>query len=182
MTLIGSNAIAQALSGIFGLLRRRWREALILSLAAALMVTRGTLADRTQQLQRTATAFQATVDAWRAGTELAKQMDALNAARVRSEQDAISKGIVDGYEARLADVRVRYDRLRGQSAASGAGGGGNTAVPGSGDATGRTGEAPGENGFPLDDALICTMQAIQLDALIDWVEAQAAVDMSGAGE
>jgi hypothetical protein len=40
--------------------------------------------------------------------------------------------------------------------------------------------AAGQDGLSADDKLIATEQAIQLDELIKWVKAQAAVDVNGA--
>jgi hypothetical protein len=47
-------------------------------------------------------------------------------------------------------------------------------------ASGSADEAPGKDRLPQSDALIATEQAIQLDELIRWVEAQAKVDPNGA--
>jgi hypothetical protein len=46
-------------------------------------------------------------------------------------------------------------------------------------APGGAAEAAGENGLPLADRELATEQAIQLDELIKWVRAQAAVDTDG---
>ena len=48
-------------------------------------------------------------------------------------------------------------------------------LPDAGPAPGPAGGAAQENGFSVDDALIATEQAIQLDELIKWVNAQAVI-------
>ena len=49
-------------------------------------------------------------------------------------------------------------------------------------AAGQSLEAAGADGFPLAERLTATEQAIQLDALIKWVRAQAAVDPNGSAK
>lgn len=116
----------------------------------------------------------------RAATEKARRADLENTNRVRAEQDAISRKVVTDYEEQLAAVRARADRLRRDAAAATAADRrGSAAVPGTGDAAATLGASTGEGRLPPlsdDDALIATEQALQLTALIDWVEAQSAVE------
>lgn len=112
------------------------------------------------------------VDAQRAAAEL----EAARLARVRSEQQEITDEVAADYRARLAAARTDYERLRDALARAGAGSApGDEPVPAASDAARRSVEAAGDRGFSLEQRLIATEQAIQLDALIDWVEAQAAV-------
>ncbi|RIA44062.1 hypothetical protein DFR49_2298 [Hephaestia caeni] len=165
----------------WALLLRYWWAAPIAALAIALFVTRGTLADRTQDLADERAAHQQTVASyWAAATE-ASRKDAANRQRVDAEQNRISKEITDDYEARIADVRARAERLR-RDAEARAGDRADAPVPAAGAAAGGADEAACEDRLPaaglgLDDALVATEQAIQLDELINWVEAQARVDI-----
>ncbi len=98
-----------------------------------------------------------------------------NLARVAKAQEDITDETVTDYRARLADLRARYGRLRAQGNRSAPGNAGLPAVP---DAAGGIDEAPAENGLLAADALIASEQALQLDALINWVKGQSKVDTS----
>jgi len=98
-----------------------------------------------------------------------------NLVRVAKAQEDITDETVTDYRARLADLHARYDRLRTQGNRSASGNAGVPAVP---DTTSRVDEAPGQDGLPAADALIASEQALQLDALITWVEAQSKVETS----
>lgn len=98
-----------------------------------------------------------------------------NLARVAKAQEDITHETVTDYRARLADLHARYDRLRAQGNRSASG---NDRLPAVSDTASRVDEAPGEDGLPAADALIASEQALQLDALINWVEAQSKVETS----
>jgi hypothetical protein len=117
-------------------------------------------------------AFAQTVANYRAAAAQAEAEDKANAARVKAQQDQISKEQSDEYQKRIADARARADRLRreGSSPANP----GSPAKPG---VSGLSAPAPGTPEGPPDGLpLLCTEQGIQLDELIKWVERQAAVD------
>lgn len=134
----------------------------------------------------------------RAATAMAELADRKNAERVFSQQQSITKEIVDDYESQLADVRARAAaldrRLRARTGnGTGASGGTATDLSGARGAAGGADEAAGEDRLPagdlagspawamsLEDAVTATEQALQLEALIDWVEAQALVDVVGS--
>jgi hypothetical protein len=118
-----------------------------------------------------------TIANYRAAAETARQQDLANAGRVAAEQRAISERTAHDLESRLADARLRAQRLQlGQGSPAAAGGGGRAAlVPAAGAAPGAAGRAAQEDGFPLADRLLATEQAIQLDELIKWVTGQAAI-------
>jgi hypothetical protein len=122
-------------------------------------------------------AHAATVANYRAAAEQARLEDAANLARVKAEQAAINERSSNDFETRIADARARAGQLREQAAGAAAdpGNGGSAPVPGFSAAAGRVAEGAGEDGLPVDDALIATEQAIQLDELIKWVKAQGAV-------
>lgn len=156
-------------------------------------------ADRdTARAEKTAeiAAHQATKEAYRRAQAEAARRDAERLVRVQSEQEEITDAVTADYRARLAGARAVAERLREQLARAGeraAGPGVGEPVPATGAAAGRAAEASGDNGLPvspptkpdpfieLDWRLIATEQAIQLGALIDWVERQAAVSVEQPG-
>ncbi len=119
-----------------------------------------------------------------------------NVIRVRLDQEEITDATVSRYRsdrdalrARFANLRI--DRLRAAGAAAGDPRRADPAgLPGASDAAGGAAAPTGEDRLPpagviggslsLDDALIASEQALQLGALIDWVEAQAAVRFTPA--
>jgi hypothetical protein len=123
-------------------------------------------------------AFATTVANYRAAADAARTADEANAERVASEQRAINEGIINGYEARLADARARAEQLRVEAADSATHRGrrGSASVPDLSSPAARTSQTAGEAGLPPGDALTATEQAIQLDELIKWAKAQAEVD------
>ena len=129
-----------------------------------------------------------TIANYRAAAETARREDLAHAGRVAAEQRIISERTTHDLEARLADARARAVRLQlDQGSAAVAGGGGRAAaVPAPGATPGPAGRPAEEDGFHLDardlsleERLLATEQAIQLDELIKWVNGQAAV---GGGE
>ncbi len=126
-------------------------------------------------------AHAATVANYRAAAEQARREDAANLARVEAEQGAINERTQDDFETRIASARASAQRLRQQAAPAAAdpGAGGAAAMPGLPVAAGDASEAAREDRLPQSDRLIATEQAIQLDELIKWVRAQAAVDNAG---
>ena len=126
----------------------------------------------------------ATVAGYRAAADLARAADKANADRVVAEQRVINERTSNDLEARLADARARYDRLRGENsiAATDPGRRASTTVPGLPHAARVAAETSGQDRLPGADALIATEQAIQLDELINWVRAQAKVDNNGSAD
>ena len=119
----------------------------------------------------------ATVANYRAAAERARQADAANAARVKSEQAAINERTADDFESRIAAARAAAGRLRQVSGTqTDPRRGGATPVSGLSAAAGDFAQSAGKDRLPDDDALIATEQAIQLDELIQWVRAQARVE------
>jgi Na+-transporting methylmalonyl-CoA/oxaloacetate decarboxylase gamma subunit len=64
-----------------------------------------------------AAAHQETERRYRAAAAIAQADARRNVARVTAEQAAITKGTVDDYQKRLADIDARYERVRAQLAA-----------------------------------------------------------------
>lgn len=158
-----------------------------LALAWTLLVTvpglRANLAATETSLAAEQAAHLGTVNAFLAASEQAQKDAEANAQRVAREQEIITDAKLAEYRADLGDLRARFDRLRrardaaqinpGRADAAG--------LPGLPAAAGRIDAPAGQAGFPaaggltLDDALIASEQALQLQALIDWVAAQSAV-------
>ena len=146
-----------------------------------------------QQLYRAETKAHAeTVASHKLATERARAADRANAERVEAAQASISERIAYDFETRLAGARARAQRLRESAQAPiDRGSGRDAAVPGLPTAPARPDEATGQDRLPGasrqvatswgprdPDRLIATEQAIQLDALIKWVLAQASVEPS----
>ena len=122
-------------------------------------------------------AFAATVANYRAAAAQARAADQANAARVAADQRTISERTEHDYEARLAAARADARRLRiGTDTAADSGAGRNAHVPGLPTPSGSLAQGAGEDRLSSPDALTATEQAIQLDELIKWIEAQAKVD------
>jgi hypothetical protein len=122
-------------------------------------------------------AFATTVASYRAAAELARAADQANVARVVADQSAINERTANDYEGRLAAARAEYQRLRLQpDAAEDPGLGRSAPLPSLSTAARSPAQTAGQDRLPQSDALIATEQAIQLDELINWVKAQAAVD------
>ena len=119
-----------------------------------------------------------TIANYRAAADAERAADQANLIRVAAEQRAINERTSNDFEARLAAARLSAQRLREQtaSAAADSGRGGAAAVPGLPAAAEGASGAAGQDRLPDADALTATEQAIQLDELIKWVRAQAAVD------
>ncbi|CAD7335344.1 hypothetical protein FIM10_02220 [Sphingomonadales bacterium 56] len=164
------------------LLRRYWWAIPIVILLAANAILFLTLnartADRDEWRDRAtaeAKAHQQTVSNYRAATAEAKRQAQANVARVKAEQAQITERTKSDYQARLADVDARYERVRAQLAARTDLSSANLApVSLSSDATCRA-----YGGGSCDDLLaklaIAERQAWNLVALRRWAADQAAV-------
>lgn len=123
-------------------------------------------------------------DRVRAATAQVQRTYAANALRVEREQNQISQEVSDAYQTRIADLNGRAAalRLRAGGAATadpgGAGAGRNAGLP---DAAGGAHATAAQNGLPaggglaLEDAIVATEQAIQLDELQGWLRRQQAI-------
>jgi hypothetical protein len=121
-------------------------------------------------------AFATTVANYRAAADQARAADQANVARVTADQSAINERTANDYEARLAAARADAQRVRIQSqATANPRAGASAPMPGVSAAAGGPAEAARQDRLPPPDALTATEQAIQLDELIKWMRAQAAV-------
>ncbi|WP_370189227.1 hypothetical protein [Qipengyuania sp.] len=117
----------------------------------------------------------------------AAELERQRLARVRREQQEISDAIEADYNARLADARARAERLRKElrTRDTATRKGGSLEVPGLSTAGDRAAAATADARLPaaergsadqLERDLVATEQALQLDALIDWIIRQAEID------
>lgn len=188
--------VLRGLSAALKWLFADWRNAVIAALAvfAAFhqFILNPRMSELVDQLQTSLTAEQAahlgTVNAFLAASEQAQKDAEANAQRVAREQETITDEAVSRYRADLGALRARFDRLRARDAAAvdpgrsdAAGLPGLPAAAGRADAPAGEDRLPAARGLALDDALIASEQALQLQALIDWVNAQSAVRFTPEG-
>lgn len=169
MSIVGSRLVA-----------RLWWVFPIAALLAWALILRADLHAARADLTAEQNAHAATVASYDAATATARILDAQNKQLTERLQSEETRRISDAYDARIADARARaaVAGLRTEAAATDPGGRGGAPVPGISDPARPADAAACEAGLPAlgtADALIATEQAIQLDALIDWVEAQARV-------
>lgn len=120
-------------------------------------------------------AHRQTKAAYRAAQQAAEEAETARLARVKAQQEKITDDVSQDYSRRLAALRTRYDRMRAQSGTRADSAPGRVTVSGLPDAASGIDEAPGSDRFSLDRRMTASQQALQLDALIDWVERQAGV-------
>ncbi|MGB3793467.1 MAG: hypothetical protein WA978_12095 [Sphingopyxis granuli] len=169
MSIVGSRLVA-----------RLWWVFPIAALLAWALILRAERDAVTADLAAEQNAHAATVASYKAATATARILDAQNKQLTERLQSEETRRISDAYDARIADARARaaVAGLRTETAAADSGSRGGAPVPGISDPARGADGAACEAGLPAlgtADALIATEQAIQLDALIDWVEAQSRV-------
>ena len=126
-------------------------------------------------------AFATTVANARAAADAARAADHANVERVAAEQRIINERTAYDFETRLAAARADARRLRlHKQGTADPGTGRDTPMPGVSPAASDPAQAAGKDRLPLPDSLTATEQAIQLDELIKWIRAQAAVDTNAA--
>lgn len=207
LQLLARGAFESALKGVSDALRwllSDWRHlalsacALVLGwlLVFTLPALRGDLAKAQAAIKAERAAHQDTVNSFRAASAEAQRKAEAHVARVRAEQEEISDAILSDYRGRLAAVTARFERLRARAAGAGAdpGGAGRARLPAAAAAPGGAARSPGALDLPaagavspcppglvcltLDQAERASQDALRHDALIDWVIAQARLDVS----
>lgn len=142
---------------------------------------RADLAEAEASLADERAAHLGTVNAFLAASKKAQKDAEANAQRVAREQETITDAITSDYRSDLAALRARFDRLRAGATPTDPGRADAAGLPRLPDPAGRADAPAGQDRLPaarglsLNDALIASEQALQLQALIDWVNAQAAV-------
>ena len=175
MLLKGFGFVKEAIKAAIGFIARHpWQSAAVLLLVACAWLWRANngLHD-TIKAERAS--YAETVASFRDAQAKAELAQKANLARVSIQQRTITDETLDDYNRRVAVLRARYQRLLSQGNRSASGGADLPAIP---DTSGRINEAPVENGLPAADALTASEQALQLDALITWIERQAKVETS----
>lgn len=175
MLLRGFGFVKEAFKAALGFVTRYpWQSAAIALLVACAWLWRANngLHDA---IKAERAAHAQTVANFRDAQAKAELAQKANLARVSIQQRNISDETLDDYNRRVADLRERYKRLLAQG---NRGASGNPDLPAIPNATSGIDEAPKQDGLPAADALTASEQALQLDALITWVERQAKVENS----
>jgi hypothetical protein len=175
------------MSAAFAIASRWWREGviavLVVIVAVLLLMVEARTAERDSARTGRAAeqqAHQQTVANYRAATAAAQQQAAATVERVKADQTAINERNRNDYEARLADVDARYDRVRVQLAArSDLRSSDPAPVSIASEATCRAYAGADCNGL-LAKLRIAERQAWNLVALRQWVTEQGAVVFSPA--
>ncbi len=175
MLLRGFGFVKEAIRAAIGfIVRHPWQSAALALLVACAWLWRANngLHD---SLKAERARYAETVASFRDAQAKAELAQKANLARVSIQQRNITDETLDGYNRRVADLRARYKRLLEQGNRSASGNAGLPAVP---NATSGTDAAAQQDGLSSADALTASEQALQLDALITWVERQAKVENS----
>ena len=161
---------AQALLNLAA--RYPWQAALITSLCLSAWLWHGKGKAIDARDAEIASHRQTKAD-YRTAQAVAKEMETERLVRVEKEQQEITDAALQHYNVQLAAARAKYERLRESRAIAARAPGGE---PVSDVPVSSPGIDPAPDDFGLSARLVATGQALQLDALISWVERQAAVD------
>lgn len=164
--------VFRAIQGLFGVVARNpWPCACV-----ALAGFSGLLWHQRDQAREQARTWQlahkAQQAAYRAAGKAAEAKELARYVRVTNEQQEISRAVSQDYASRLAAIRSRVAGLRAQARAAGSASGDKQVSGISAPASGTVAET--DCGLVWRSA--GAEQAAQLEALVDWVAAQAAVD------
>lgn len=168
-------------AGAIGALHRFWWAVPIAGLLIWALIMRGDLAAARADLAAEQAAHRASALNWQLATATAIAADLEHRLAQERRQAEESRRIADDYEARIADARARAAAVGVRQALTPGdqGGGGDAPVSSLSDPARVADATAGQDRLSTADALIATEQAIQLDALISWVEAQARVAADG---
>lgn len=197
------DAAVRGLSAAFEWIVSDWRNGPLLVCATmwavhALLIVPArdrTIADTSALLEATQITHLGTITNFIDASAEAQRQAEANAARVRTEQEAITDAVTRDLGSDLAAVTARFDRLRARDAARTDPGRADPAgLPGPGNAPGRAAGAPGDPDLPaarelsaqpfcpaglvcltIDQAQRASEDAHRHDALIDWTFGQSAV-------
>jgi hypothetical protein len=117
-----------------------------------------------------------TIRSYRAAQAAAAAAEDARLVRVATDQERISDDVSRDYARRFADLRARAERLRSEAGADAGSAADRQPVSVVPAAAGGAAAPAGGDGLSLDRRLTASEQALQLDALIDWVERQAGID------
>jgi hypothetical protein len=177
MLLKGFGFVKEAIKAAIGfIVRHPWQSTSVLLLVACAWLWRANngLHDtiRTERAR-----YAETVAGYKNAAAEAAAIQAHNLARVKVAQAEINERVSNDYQARIDAARATADRLRRTSGQIS-----NPAVgmPAASEGPARIAQAA-QDGFSLAQRLTAQEQAIQLDELINWVEAQSSVETSPGG-
>ena len=111
---------------------------------------------------------------WKAASEAATKFNTATIKRVETVQAAITEGVTNDYETQLADLRARYGRMHTASPSDKRPANGDRASPVP--ASPGPVDGPNELLLPSDQLLRAQEIELQLMALQDWNQKQAAID------
>lgn len=161
------------------LIIRHWREiavgGVLLTLAAICWYRGERIETLEAKLAAEQSRYEQQVSDYRAAYQTAVANAHAAARFVEVQQERITHEVSADYQARLTDVRARYQRLLAEAKAD-SGGAGEADLPGVSDASSGPDAGPSYCGLPAERALIATEQALQLGALQAWVMGQAGVE------
>lgn len=165
---------------IWGALKRYWQIIPCIVLLVALMLTRASLASVKTERDLAKASLAQTEANYRAAAAQRKAEDLINVERVKAEQSTISEEVRSDYAKRIDAIRANFARRVQLATSTDTRSPGATNLPATSEGTAGVAETACDTRLPQRQALIASEQAIQLDALITWVEKQARVDNSGA--
>lgn len=161
------------------LIARHWREiaagSLLFTLAAVCWYRGERIETLEAKLAAEQSRYEQQVSDYRDAYQTAVANAHAAARFVEVQQERITHEVSADYQARLADVRARYQRLLAETKADSRDGR-QADLPGVPDTASGLDAGPSYCGLPAERALIATEQALQLGALQAWVRGQAAVD------
>lgn len=105
---------------------------------------------------------------YRAALAAADAQDTIRLLNETQKRATNNAKILNDFEARLADLRLRAQRLQPPSARTSGGSASVLSVPSTSPASGGTAPTLAEAGLSSEDALIASEQAMQLQGLLDW--------------
>lgn len=125
---------------------------------------------------------QQTKDNYRAAQLDAARKDAFRLIRVKAEQERANHDREAAANASLDALRHKYERMLSQARTGAAGAAGGQPMPGLPTPAFGADAAAAEDGLSLAERYECSVSATQLDELISWVGAQAAIDVNSSPE
>lgn len=161
------------------LIVRHWREIVVGSLLLTLAAVCWYRGERIKTLEAKLAAeqsrYEQQVSDYRAAYQTAVANAHAAARFVEVQQERITHEVSADYQARLADVRARYQRLLTEAKADFRDAG-EADLPGVSDAASGPDDPAAYCGLSLETRLVASEQAIQLEALQDWLRGQVAVE------
>lgn len=144
--------------GLIAFTARNWKQVIIAMLLLGIVLANVRAEHWKQRAAQERTAHAETVASYRAAADKAKALDLANAIRIERKQAEIAHNVALDTENRLADLRIRLDRLRTEAKAH-TSGAGSTDMPSGATATGHS-ACPAESLDILAEAEANTIRLI----------------------